>query len=65
LTEDSGFTEKLSDGADDGDDLMGEDEGVEAMGEVRLRGEAAGDAEGEAEFVIREAWVVTGGNLRG
>ena len=50
LAQDVGFAEDFGDGADDGDDLVREDEGVEAEGEMRLRGEAAADAEGEAEF---------------
>jgi hypothetical protein len=50
LAEDFGFTEDFSDSPDDGDDLVRKDEGVEAESEVRLRGEAAADAEGEAEF---------------
>ncbi len=54
LAEDIAFAEDFGDGADDRDDLMRKDEGVEADGEMRLRGEAAGNAEGKAEFVICE-----------
>jgi hypothetical protein len=39
--------ENFGDGADDGDDLVWLDEGVEAHGEMRLRGEAASYADGE------------------
>ncbi len=53
LPEDRGFAEEFGDGADDGDDLVRIDEGVERNGEVRLGGEAAAYAKGKAEFVVR------------
>jgi hypothetical protein len=46
-------TENLGDGTHDGDNLLWLDEGVEANGEMRLRGEAASDADGKAELVSR------------
>ena len=48
------FAEDFGDGADYGDDLVLTDEGVQADGQVRFGGEAAGYAEGEAEFVSRD-----------
>jgi hypothetical protein len=46
-------TENLGDGTHDRDNLLWLDEGVEANGEMRLRGEAASDADGKAELVSR------------
>ena len=51
LAKDFGFAENFGDGADDADHLVRTDEYVEAEGEMRLRGEAAADAEGEAHFL--------------
>ncbi len=45
--------EDFSDGADDGNNLVRLDESIEADGEMRLRGEAAGYPDTEAKFVIR------------
>jgi hypothetical protein len=46
--------EDFANGPDDGDDLMWLDESVEANGEVWLCGEAAGYADGKAEFATRD-----------
>lgn len=45
-----GIPEKGSDGTDDGNDLVPVNEGVERDGEMRLRGEAAGDADRKTDF---------------
>lgn len=50
LAKNFAFAEDFGDGAGDGEDLFPADEGVESNGEVGFGGEAAGDAEGEAEF---------------
>jgi hypothetical protein len=55
LAENIAGAEDFSDGADDGNNLVRLDEGVEADGEVRLSGEAAGYADAETHFVIRES----------
>ena len=49
LAEDFAGTEDFGDGADNRNDLVLTDEGVEADGEMRLGGKAASYAEGEAE----------------
>jgi len=47
LAKNVAIAKDFGNGADDGNDLVWLDEGVEANGEVRLGGEAAGYAEGE------------------
>src|SRR5208283_823334 len=65
LAEDFAVAEDFGDGADNGDALVFTDESVQADGEVRFGGKAAGYAEGRAEGVIRDSWVVTRGRGRG
>lgn len=59
FTKDIARAKNFGDGTHDGDDLVGLYEGVKANGEVRLRREAAGDAEGKAEFVSCDLRLVT------
>ena len=57
LAEGFTFAEEFGDGADDGDDLIPRNESVDGDGEVRMRREAAADAEGEAEFGRSGEWI--------
>jgi hypothetical protein len=59
LPEDFAVAEDFGDRANDGDDLVREDEGVEAEGEVGMGREAAADTQGKAKFVIRGGGFLT------
>ena len=54
LAKDLGLAKDFGDSADDPDDLLRLDEGIQTKGEMRLRREAAADANGKAKFVSRE-----------
>ena len=56
LAEDFAFAEEFSDGADDRDNLIPRDESVDGDGEMGMRGQAAADAKGEAEFERSGEW---------
>ncbi len=53
--------EELGRGADDRRDLVGADEGVETSGEMGLGGEAAADAQREADFALAAEGAFDGG----
>jgi len=59
LPEDLAVAEDFGDRANDGDDLVREDEDVEAEGEVGMGREAAADTQGKAKFVIRGGGFLT------
>lgn len=61
VAKDLGFAKDSGDGADNGDDLVPLDEGVERDGKMGLGREATGDAEGESDFGGSAGWRVASG----